>query len=63
MPERKIYKIACPALAEHNTDWIDIPRDLQDRPLLAPGKPGPNPELVRSLQRCPSCIVRVMYSR
>jgi hypothetical protein len=29
-------------------------------PLMAPGKPGRNPELVKHLQRCASCVVRLI---
>jgi hypothetical protein len=30
---------------------------------MAPGKPGKNPELVQILQRCPSCVVRLLFAR
>jgi hypothetical protein len=39
-------------------DWTPIPAPYQSLPLMAPGKPGQNPELVKRLQRCPSCVVR-----
>jgi hypothetical protein len=43
--------------------WTPIPAAFQEMPLMAPGKPGRNPELVRVLQRCPRCVVRFLYAR
>jgi len=55
-----IYTIHCPAVPGHSVDWTPVPAAYQDMPLMAPGKPGKNPELVRALQRCPSCVVRFL---
>ncbi len=59
----KLYTIHCPAVPEHRTEWTPIPSSYQELPLMAPGKPGKNPELVRILQRCPSCVVRLQFGR
>jgi hypothetical protein len=59
----KLYTIHCPAVPEHRVDWAPIPAPYQALPLMAPGKPGKNPELVRLLRRCPSCVVRLVYGR
>ncbi len=53
-----LYAIRCPTVPAHTTGWTAIPAQYQSLPLMAPGKPGKNPELVKALQRCPSCIVR-----
>ncbi len=53
-----LYAIRCPAVPAHTTNWAPIPAEYRSLPLMAPGKPGKNPELVKALQRCPSCIVR-----
>ncbi len=58
-----LYAIHCPAVAEHRLDWTPIPKAYQHIPLMAPGKPGRNQELVRLLQRCPSCVVRLLMGR
>jgi hypothetical protein len=58
-----IYTIHCPAIAGHSTGWTPIPAPLASMPLMAPGKPGRNPELVKALQRCPSCVVRFVMQR
>ncbi len=52
------YTVHCPAVASHRVPWRTIPAAYQSLPLMAAGKPGKNPELVKALQRCPSCIVR-----
>jgi len=59
----KIYTIHCPAVPEHRVTWTPIPEPYQGFPLMAPGKPGKNPDLVRVLQRCPSCVVRFQFAR
>jgi len=59
----KLYTIYCPAVPEHRVDWTPIPTPYQVLPFMAPGKPGKNPELVRLLQRCPSCVVRLVFGR
>ncbi len=59
----KIYAISCPAVPDHRVDWAPIPTQYQSLPLMAAGKPGKNPELVRVLQRCPSCVVRFLMHR
>ncbi len=59
----KLYTIHCPAVPEHRVGWTPIPAPYQALPLMAPGKPGKNPELVRVLQRCPSCVVRFQFGR
>ena len=53
-----LYTIHCPAFPDHRLGWTPIPDPYQSYPLMAPGKPGKNPDLVKLLQRCPSCIVR-----
>jgi hypothetical protein len=53
-----LYTIYCPAIPSHRVDWTPIPAPYQSFPLLAPGRPGKNPDLVKALQRCPSCVVR-----
>ncbi len=58
-----LYAIHCPAVPEHRVKWTLIPQQYQTLPLMAPGKPGKNPELVRLLQRCPSCVVRFLAGR
>lgn len=58
-----LYTIHCPTVPEHRLDWTAIPKAYQHIPLMAPGKPGRNPELVRLLQRCPSCVVRLLMGR
>lgn len=58
-----LYTIYCPAVPEHRMDWRPIPEPYQALPLMAPGKPGKNPELVRVLQRCPSCVIRLLMGR
>lgn len=57
----KLYTIHCPAVPQHRVSWTPIPAPYQALPLMAPGKPGKNPELVRILQRCPSCVVRLLF--
>jgi hypothetical protein len=52
------YTVHCPAIPSHRVDWMLIPAAYQSLPLMAPGKPGRNPELVKHLQRCASCAVR-----
>jgi len=59
----KLYTIYCPAVPEHRIPWTPIPAPYQGLPLMAPGKPGKNPELVQRLQHCPSCVVRLVYGR
>ena len=59
----KLYTIHYPAVPEQRVDWTPIPAPYQALPLMAPGKPGKNPELVRLLQRCPSCVVRFQFGR
>ena len=59
----KLYTIHCPAVPAHRMAWTPIPAAFQEMPLMAPGKPGRNPELVRVLQRCPRCVVRFLYAR
>lgn len=59
----KLYTVYCPAVPEHRAEWTPIPAPYQTLPLMAPGKPGKNPELVRLLQRCPSCVVRLVFGR
>ncbi len=58
-----IYTIHCPAVPAHRIGWTPVPEQYASLPLLAPGKPGRNPELVKALQRCPSCIVRFVMRR
>jgi hypothetical protein len=58
-----LYTIYCPAVPEHRVGWTPIPAPYQALPLMPPGKPGKNPELVRVLQRCPSCVVRLQFGR
>jgi hypothetical protein len=58
-----IYTIHCPAVPTHSIAWTPIPAPLDSLPLMAPGKPGRNPELVKALQRCPSCVVRFVMQR
>jgi len=53
-----LYTIYCPAIASHRLDWTPIPASCEGLPLMAPGKPGRNPDLVKRLQKCPSCVVR-----
>jgi hypothetical protein len=53
-----LYTIYCPAIPGHRSEWAPIPAPHQTLPLMAPGKPGRNPELVKRLQKCPSCVVR-----
>jgi hypothetical protein len=53
-----LYTIYCPAIPDHRSEWAPIPAPYQTLPLMAPGKPGRNPELVKRLQKCPSCVVR-----
>ena len=57
---RNLYTIHCPAVPEHRVGWTPIPEPYQPLPLMAPGKPGKNPDLVRLLQRCPRCVVRLL---
>jgi hypothetical protein len=57
------YTIVCPATTTHRVDWTPVPEAYQHLPLMAPGKPGRNPELVQALRRCPSCIVRLIIRR
>ncbi len=52
------YTIHCPAVPSHQVPWRVIPAAYQALPLMAPGQPGKNPDLVKALQRCPSCVVR-----
>jgi hypothetical protein len=59
----KLYTIHCPAVPEHRMIWTPIPVAFQEMPLMAPGRPGRNPDLVRVLQRCPRCVVRFLYAR
>jgi len=59
----KLYTIHCPAVPAHGLAWQPVPAACQDLPLMAPGKPGRNPELVKSLQRCPRCVVRFVMAR
>ncbi len=59
----KLYTIHCPAVPAHGLAWQPIPAPFQDLPLMAPGKPGRNPELVKALQRCPRCVVRFVMAR
>jgi hypothetical protein len=59
----KLYAIHCPAVPTHRVDWTPIPAPYQSLPLMAAGRPGKNPELVRVLQRCPSCVVRFLMQR
>jgi len=59
----KLYTIHCPAVPEHRMTWTPIPAAFQEMPLMAPGRPGRNPALVRVLQRCPRCVVRFLYAR
>jgi hypothetical protein len=59
----KLYTIHCPAVPAHGAAWQPIPQAYQDLPLMAPGKPGRNPELVKVLQRCPRCVIRFVMSR
>ncbi len=58
-----LYAIHCPAVPEHRLGWTPVPTAYQEIPLMASGKPGRNPDLVRVLQRCPSCIVRLLMGR
>jgi len=58
-----LYTIHCPAVPAHGIRWSPIPAEYESLPLMAPGKPGKNPELVRALQRCPSCVVRLMMKQ
>jgi hypothetical protein len=53
-----LYALHCSAVPAHRVDWTVIPAPHDSLPLMAPGKPGKNPELVKRLQRCPSCVVR-----
>ncbi len=55
-----VYAIRCPAIPSHRVDWTPIPAACQALPLMAPGRPGKNPDLVKQLQRCPSCVVRFL---
>jgi hypothetical protein len=59
----KLYTIHCPAVPQHRMPWTPLPAAVQEMPLMAPGKPGRNPDLVRALQRCPRCVVRFVYAR
>jgi hypothetical protein len=59
----KLYTICCPAVPEHRVGWTPIPEPYQALPLMAPGRPGKNLELVRLLQRCSSCVVRLVFAR
>lgn len=52
------YTVHCSAIPSHRVDWTPIPSAYQSLPLMAPGKPGRNSELVKPLQRCASCVVR-----
>jgi hypothetical protein len=69
-----LYTIYCPAVPEHRVGWTPIPAPYQALPLMPPGKPGKNPELVRVLQRCPTgkwkripiqcvCVRRMQHGR
>jgi hypothetical protein len=53
-----LYTIHCSAIPSHRCDWAPIPVPYRTLPLMAPGKPGRNQELVKRLQKCPSCVVR-----
>jgi hypothetical protein len=53
-----LYTIYCPAIPSHRVEWTPLPASCQSLPLMAQGRPGSNPELVKRLQRCPSCVVR-----
>ena len=53
-----LYAVHCPANPAHRVTWTAVPAPLEALPLMAPGRPGKNPELVKPLQRCPSCVVR-----
>jgi hypothetical protein len=53
-----LYTIHCPAIPDHRMGWTPIPALDQSLPLMAAGRPGKNPDLVKRLQRCPSCVVR-----
>jgi hypothetical protein len=57
------YAVICPAVPDHRVDWTPVPQTCRHLPLMAPGKPGRNPELVQALRRCPSCIVRLIMRR
>ena len=59
----RLYTIHCPAVPSHCTGWTPIPPAHDALPLMAPGKPGRNPELLQHLQRCPSCVVRFILKR
>ena len=59
----KIYTVHCHAVPEHRVAWTRIPEAYQALALMAPSKPGKNPDLVRVLQRCPSCVVRFQFAR
>jgi hypothetical protein len=52
------YTIHCRIFPDHRIGWTPIPAPYQSLPLMAPGKPGKNPDLVKQMQRCPSCVVR-----
>lgn len=58
-----LYAIHCPAVPAHGASWAPIPAAYQALPLMAPGKPGKNPELVKALQRCPRCVVRFLMQQ
>jgi hypothetical protein len=53
-----LYTIHCPASPDHRRGWTPVPDPYQSLPLMAAGKPGKNPALVKLLQRCPSCVIR-----
>lgn len=54
----RLYTVYCPAVPSHCAGWTPIPSTHDAMPLMAPGKPGRNPDLVKRLQQCPSCAVR-----
>lgn len=58
-----LYTIHCPAVPAHRVEWTAVPEPYQALPLMAPGKPGKNPELVKALQRCPRCVVRFLMQQ
>jgi hypothetical protein len=53
-----LYTVHCPAVPGHRVAWTPLPAEYRALPLMAAGKPGKNPELVKALQRCPRCVVR-----
>jgi hypothetical protein len=54
----RLYTVYCPAVHSHCAGWMPIPSAHDAMPLMAPGKPGRNADLVKHLQQCPSCVVR-----